>query len=58
MVGEHPTQTTLPGDDLKPAWCAACIANREVRRTGQLDQPVWLVARAAVLKVRRDLDES
>jgi hypothetical protein len=30
MVGEHPTQTTLPGDDLKPAWRAACIAYREV----------------------------
>jgi hypothetical protein len=39
MVGEHPTQTTLPDDDLKPAWRAACIAYPEVRRTGQLDQP-------------------
>ena len=38
VVGEHPTQTTLPGDDLKSAWRAACVAYREVRRTEQLDQ--------------------
>jgi hypothetical protein len=57
MVGEHPTQTTLAGDDLKPAWRAACIAYREVRRTGQLDQPAWLAARAAILSERPDLDE-
>ena len=57
MVGEHPTQTTLPGDDLMPAWRAACIAYREVRRTGQLDRPAWLAARAAVLQARPDLDE-
>lgn len=56
MVGEHPTQTTLPGDDLKPAWRAACIAYR-VRRTGQLDQSAWLAARTAILRVRPDLGE-
>ena len=57
MVGEHPTQTTLPGDGLRPAWRAACIAYRDVRRTGQLDQPAWLAARAAILNERPDLDE-
>jgi hypothetical protein len=35
MVGEHPTQTTLPGDDVKPAWRAACLAYRKVRRAGR-----------------------
>lgn len=55
MVGEHPTQTTLPGNDLKPAWRAACIAYRKVRQAGQLDQPAWLAARAAVLEVRPDI---
>jgi hypothetical protein len=57
MVGEHPTQTTLPGDELKPAWRAACVAYREVRRAGQLDHPAWLAARAAVLDARPDLDQ-
>jgi hypothetical protein len=57
MVGEHPTQTTLPGDDLKPAWRAACIAYRKVRQTGLLDQPAWLAARAAVLNLNPALDE-
>jgi hypothetical protein len=56
MVGEHPTQTTLPDDGLKPA-LVACIAYREIRRTGQLDQPAWLAARAAILSERPDLDE-
>jgi hypothetical protein len=57
MVGEHSTQTTLPSADLKPAWRAACLAYREVRRTGQLDHPAWLAARTAVRQVRPDLDE-
>jgi hypothetical protein len=57
MVGEHPTQTILPSDDLKPAWRAACIAYREVRRAGQLDQPARLAARAAIISERPDLDE-
>jgi hypothetical protein len=57
VVGEHPTQTALPGDDLKPAWRVACIAYREVRCTGQLDQPAWVAARTAILSVRPDLDE-
>jgi len=39
MVGEHPTQTTLPAGPLRPAWRAACVAYREVRQTGQLNQP-------------------
>jgi hypothetical protein len=58
MVGEHPTQTTLPGDDLKPAWRAACVAYRRVRQAGQLDHPAWLAARAAIQNVRPDLDEN
>jgi hypothetical protein len=57
MVGEHPNQTTLAGEDLKPAWRAACIAYRKVRQAGQLDQPAWLAARAAVLAVRPDLGQ-
>ena len=56
MVGEHPSQSTLPAEDLKPAWRAACVAYREARRTGQLDEPAWQAARAAVLSVRPDLD--
>ena len=44
----HPNQATLPGDDLKPAWRAACVAYRKVRQAGQLDQPAWLAARAAI----------
>jgi hypothetical protein len=50
MVGEHPTQTILPGGDLRPAWRAACVAYREVRRTGARDEPAWKAARAAVLR--------
>jgi len=57
VVGEHPTQTRLPGEDLKPAWRAACTAYRKVRQAGLLDHPAWLAARAAVLEVRPDLDE-
>ena len=57
MVGEHPTQTSLPGDDLKPAWRVACIAYRKVRQAGKLDQPAWLAARAAIQELRPDLDE-
>ena len=57
MVGEHPTQTTLPAATLKPAWRAACVAYREVRRTGQLDHPAWLAARAAVQRTCPDMDE-
>jgi hypothetical protein len=26
MVGEHPTQTTLPDSEFKPVWRAACLA--------------------------------
>jgi hypothetical protein len=51
MVGEHPTQTSLPGDDLKPAWRVACVAYRKVRQAGEL------AARAAIQKLRPDLDE-
>ena len=57
MVGEHPTQTSLPGEDLKPAWRVACVAYRKVRQSGQLDQPAWLAARAAIQELRPDLDE-
>jgi hypothetical protein len=56
MVSEHATQTTLPGDDLLPAWPAACVAYREVRRTVAKDHPAWLAARAAVHDARPDLD--
>lgn len=56
MVGEHPSQTTLPGDDLKPAWRVACVTYRKVRQSGQLDQPAWLAARAAIMELRPDLD--
>jgi hypothetical protein len=57
MVGEQPSQTSLPGDDLKPAWRLACVAYRKVRQEGQLDQPAWLAARAAIQELRADLDE-
>ena len=57
MTGEHPTQTSLAGDDLKPAWRVACVAYRKVRQSGQLDQPAWLAARAAIQLLRPDLDE-
>lgn len=57
MVGEHPSQTTLPGDDLKPAWRVACVAYREVRRQGELHFPAWRKARAAIQELRPDLDE-
>ena len=57
MVGEHPTQTSLPGDDLKPAWRVACIAYRKVRQAGKLDHPAWLAARTAIQQLRPDLDE-
>ena len=57
MVGEHPRQTSLPADDLKPAWRVACVAYRKVRQAGELDQPAWLAARAAIQLLRRDLDE-
>ena len=56
MVGEHPTQTSLPGDDLKPAWRVACVAYRKVRQAGELDHPAWLAARAAIQELRPDLD--
>ena len=52
MVGEHPTQTSLPGEDLKPAWRVACVAYRKVRQVGELDQPAWLAARAAIQELR------
>jgi hypothetical protein len=39
MVGEHPTQTSLPGDDFRAAWRIACIAYRKVRQAGELDHP-------------------
>ena len=42
MVGEHPTQTTLPGEDMKPTWRVACRAYRKVRQSGELDHPAWL----------------
>lgn len=57
MVGEHPSQANLPGDDMKPAWRAACLAYRAVRQAGQLDHPAWLAARAAVREVLPNLDE-
>jgi hypothetical protein len=57
MTGRHPTQTTLPADDLKPAWRVACVAYRSVRQAGHLDQPAWLAARAAIQSLRPDLDE-
>lgn len=57
MVGEHPTQTALPAEDLKPACRAACIAYREVRRTGQLDHAAWVAARAAVQVLQPEMDE-
>jgi hypothetical protein len=57
MVGEHPTQTTLPGDDLRPAWRVACVAYRKLRQAGDHDHPAWLAARAAIQLLRPDLDE-
>jgi hypothetical protein len=57
MTGRHPTQTSLPGEDLKPAWRVACVAYRSVRQAGHLDQPAWLAARAAIQSLRPDLDE-
>ena len=57
MTSEHPTQTSLPGDDLKPAWRVACVAYRKVRQEGQVDQPAWLAARAAIQELRPDRDE-
>ena len=48
MVSEHSAQTILPGGDLRPVWRAACVAYREVRRTGARDEPAWKAARAAV----------
>jgi hypothetical protein len=57
MVGEHPSQTTLPADDLKPAWRVACVAYREVRRQGELHFPAWRKARAAIQELRPDMDE-
>jgi hypothetical protein len=57
MTGEHPSQATQPRDDIKPAWRVAVVAYREVRRTGQLDHPAWLAARAAILAERPNLDE-
>ena len=45
MVGEHPTQTSLPGDDLKPAWRVACVAYRKVRQEGKsISPPGWPLA--------------
>jgi hypothetical protein len=57
MVGEHPTQTSLLGEGLKPAWRVACVAYRRARQSGQLDHPAWLAARAAIQELRADLDE-
>jgi hypothetical protein len=57
MVGEHPTQTSLPAGDLRPAWRAACVAYREVRCTGARDEPAWNAARAAVLQEFPTLSE-
>ena len=56
MVGEHPTQTTLSGEDLKPAWRVACVAYRKLRQAGLDDHPAWLAARAAIQVLRPDLD--
>jgi hypothetical protein len=39
MVGEHPTQASLPGEDLKPAWGVTYVAHRKVRQAGELDHP-------------------
>lgn len=41
-------QVRPAGEELKPAWRAACLAYRKVRRTGALDQPAWMAARQAV----------
>ena len=57
MVGEHLAQTILPGEDLRPVWRAACVAYREVRRTGARDEPAWKAARAAVLQEFPTLSE-
>ncbi len=57
MVGEHLAHTILPGEDLRPVWRAACVAYREVRRTGARDEPAWKAARAAVLQEFPTLSE-
>ncbi len=60
MTGGGPSgadQSTLPESELMPAWRAACLAYRAVRRQGKLDQPAWLAARAAVLNERPELTE-
>lgn len=57
MVGEHPSQAAAPQEDIKPAWRAACVAYRDVRRQGELHFPAWRKARAAVQELRFDLDE-
>ena len=52
MVGEHPTQTTLPGEDMKPAWRVARVAYRKVRQSRELDHPaVGLMAWSSELRI-------
>jgi hypothetical protein len=48
-------QTTLPGDDLKPAWRVACVAYSTMSH--QFEQPSWHATRAAILYLRTDIDE-
>jgi hypothetical protein len=57
MVGEHPTQTTLPTGAMRDAWRAAAVAYRTVPQRGELDHPAWLAAREAVRKMRPELDD-
>jgi hypothetical protein len=54
MGGDHPNQTTLPAEDMKPAY----IAYRKVRQTGQLDQPAHVAARAAVRALHPEMCET
>lgn len=45
MVGEHPTQTSLPGDHLKPAWRVACVAYRRANSISPAGLPLALPCR-------------